>query len=72
MGLKLMYAFTLPNTYKNSYVLGSIQFIGCIKNVGIGRFFNVHCNNALFEFLSVMLNQKLDFSFFESLIYNKI
>ena len=28
-------------------------------------------NNALFEFLFVMLNQKLDFSFFESFIYNK-
>ena len=28
-------------------------------------------NNALFEFFFVMLNQKLDFIFFESFIYNK-
>ena len=41
------------------------------QNVRIGSFFNVQINNALFEFLFVMLNQKLDFSFFESFIYNK-
>ena len=48
------------------------QFIGCIRNVLVGSFFNVYLY-ALFEFLFVILNQKLDFSsFFESFIYNKI
>ena len=49
------------------------KFIGCIRNVRVGSFFNVYLynNNALFEFLFVMLNQKLDLSFFESFIYNK-
>ena len=37
----------------------------------IGSFFNVWCSNALFEFLFVMLNQKLDSRFLESFIYNK-
>ena len=37
----------------------------------MGSFFNVPCNNALFEFLFVMLNQQLDFNFFESFVYNK-
>ena len=32
---------------------------------------DVYLYNALFEFLFVLLNQKLDFSFFESFIYNK-
>ena len=36
------------------------QFIGCVRNVRIGSFFNLQCNNALFEFLFVMVNQKLD------------
>ena len=36
-----------------------------------GSFFNVYLYNSLFEFLFVMLNQKLDFSFCESFIYNK-
>ena len=31
-------------------------FIGCIRNVRIGSFFNVQCNNALFKFFFVMLN----------------
>ena len=35
------------------------------------EFLQCTINNALFEFLFVMLNQKLDFSFFESFIYNK-
>ena len=51
--------------------LDVFQFIGCIRNVLIGSFLNVQCRNALFEFLFVMLNQKLDFSFFESFIYNE-
>ena len=29
------------------------KFIGCIKNVRIGSFFNVYLCNALFEFLYV-------------------
>ena len=36
------------------------------------EFLQCTINNALFEFLFVMLNQKLDSSFFESFIYNKI
>ena len=52
--------------------LDLFQFVGCMKNVRIGSFFNVQYKNALFEFLFVMLNQKLDFSFFESFIDNKI
>ena len=35
------------------------------------EFLQYTINNALFEFLFVMLNQELDFSFFESFIYNK-
>ena len=35
------------------------------------REFNVYLYNALSEFRFVMLNQKLDFSFFKSFIYNK-
>ena len=58
--------------YKSSYVLKSVSIHWMYQNVLIGSFFNVQINNALFEFLFVMLNQKLDFSFFESFIYNKI
>ena len=39
-----------------------LQLIGCIRNVRIESFFNVQCNNALFEFLFVMLSRKLDIS----------
>ena len=35
------------------------------------EFLQCTIKNALFEFLFVMLNQKHDFSFFESYIYNK-
>ena len=52
--------------YKNSYVLKT-KFIGCIRNVRIGSFFNVYLYNALFEFVFVTLNQNLDFSFCELL-----
>ena len=46
---------------RSSYVLRSVyKFIGRIRNVRIGSFFNVPLHNALFEFLIVMLNQKLD------------
>ena len=48
------------------------QFIRCIRNVRIGNFFNVQCNNALFEFLSVMLKQKPDFSFLSCLFTMKV
>ena len=41
------------------------QLNGFIRNVHIGSFFNVYLYNALFEFLFVMLNKKLDFSFFK-------
>ena len=37
------------------------QFIGCIRNVYIGNFFSVQRNNARFEFLFVIFNQKLFF-----------
>ena len=35
------------------------------------EFLQCTINNALFEFLFVMLNQNIDFSFLESFIYNK-
>ena len=49
------------------------KFIGCVRNVRIGSFFNLslYLYNALFEFLFVMHNQKLDFTFFEPFIYNE-
>ena len=47
------------------------QFIGCIKNICIGRFFNVDVINALFEFLFVLRYSKLDFCLCEMFIYNK-
>ena len=31
----------------------------------------IYLDNALFEFLFIVLNQKLDLSFYESFIYNK-
>ena len=51
--------------------LDLFQFIGGIRNVRSWSFFNVQRNNALIEFFSVMLNQNLEFSFFELFIYNK-
>ena len=41
----------------------AVKFIGCIGNVRIERIFSVYLYNALFEFLSVMLNQKLDMAY---------
>ena len=67
MGVKLMYVFVLSNIQKQLCT----KNIGCIRNVRIESFFNVYLYNALSEFLFVVLNQKLDFSFFESFIYNK-
>ena len=55
-------------------MLRSVSVHWTYQNVRIGSFYNVSgvsSNNALFEFLFVMLNQKLDFSFLESFIYDK-
>ena len=60
--------------YKSSYVLRSVLvdwMYQKMRNVCIENFFNVQCNNTLFVFVFVMPNQKLDFVFFESFIYNK-
>ena len=66
MCVKLMYVFVLSNIQKQ-LCTKNCWIIGYIRNVRIGRFFNVYLNNTLFKFLSVMLNQKLEFSFFEPL-----
>ena len=58
-GCEIKCTFLLCLIYKNSYVLS--KFIECIRNVRIGSFFNALCNNAVFELLFVMVNQKLDF-----------
>ena len=70
-GCEINVRFLLCLIYKSSYVLRSVSVHWMYQNVRIGSFFYVLLNNALFEFLFVMLNQKLDFSFFESFIYNK-
>ena len=49
-------------------MLRSVSVHWMYQNVRIGSFFNATINNALFEFLFVMLNQTLDFSFSESFI----
>ena len=52
-------------------MLRSVSVHWMNKKCSYWEFFNVQCNNAVFEFFIVMLNQKLDFSFSESFIYNK-
>ena len=72
MGVKLMYVFALPNIYKSSYVLRSVSVHWMhVSECSYREFLQCTIDNALSEFLFVMLNQKLDFSFFESFIYNK-
>ena len=46
------------------------QFIG-LSECSYQEFLQCTVNNALFEFFFVMLNQNIDFSFFESFIYNR-
>ena len=69
-GCEINVRFLLCLIYKSSYVLRSVSVHWMYQNVLSG---DLQCtiNNALFEFLFVILNQKLDFSFFESFIYNK-
>ena len=69
MGVKLMYVFALPNVQKKLCTKICFNSLDVSETFVPGDFFNVQCNNALFEFLFVMLNQKLDFGFFESFIY---
>ena len=58
--------------YKSSYVLRSVSVHWTYKKCSYREsFFNIQCNDSMFEFLFVMLNQKLGFSFLESFIYNK-
>ena len=61
----------LTNIISEEDVLRSVSVRWIYQNVCIGIFYQCTINNALFQFLFVMLNQKLDFSFFESFIYNK-
>ena len=57
------YSIALRNGMNPSMPLNGCEFnIRNIRNI---------CNNALFEFLFVMPNQKIDFNVFESFIYNK-
>ena len=58
--------------YKSNYVLRTVKVHWMYQKCSYREFFNVHYNNALSEFLFVMLNQKLDFSFFDSFIYSFI
>ena len=70
MGVKLMYVFALPNILKQ--VCTRICFSSLdVSECSYREFLQCTMNNALFEFIFVMLNQKLDFSFFESFTYNK-
>ena len=66
MGVKLMYVFALPKLC-TKICFSSLDVSECSYR----EFLQCTINNALFEFLFVMLNQKLDFSFFQSFIYNK-
>ena len=54
--------------YRSNYVLRTVKVHWMYQKCLYREFFNVHYNNALSEFLFVMLNQKLDFSFFDSFI----
>ena len=70
MGVKLMYVFALPNIQKQ--LCTKICFSGLdVSECSYREFLQCAINNALFELLFVMLNQKLDFCFFDSFIYNK-
>ena len=71
MGVKLMYVFALRDISKQlrtKICFSSLEVSEMLVS-RVSSMYNV--NNALFEFLFVMLNQKLDFSFFESFICNK-
>ena len=71
-GCEINVRFLLCLIDKSSYVLRSVSVHWMYQNVRIGSFFNVQLiMHYLNSFLSFMLNQKLDFSFFESFIYNK-
>ena len=70
MGVKLMYVFALPNILKQ--LCTKICFTSLdVSECSYREFLQCIINNALFEFLFVILNQKLDFNFFEWFIYNK-
>ena len=69
MGVKLMYVFTLPNIEKQ--LCTKICFSSLdVSECSYREFLQCTINNALLNSF-VMLNQKLDFSFLESFIYNK-
>ena len=60
-----MYVFALPNILKQlctNFCFSSLDVSECSYR----EFLQCTINNVLFEFLFVMLNKKLDFSFFES------
>ena len=70
MGVKLMYAFALRNIEKQ--LCTKICFSSLdVSECSYREFLQCTINDALFEFLFVMLNQNIDFSFFESFIYNR-
>ena len=58
MGVKLC-TFLLCLIYKSSYVPRSVSVHLMYQNVRTGSFFSVQLNNALFEFLFVMLIRNL-------------
>ena len=56
--------FLLCPIHKCSYVLRPVSVHWMYKKCHIGNFFNVQRNNEQFEFLFVIFNQELDFTFF--------
>ena len=64
-----MYAFALPNIKQlcTKICFSSLDVSECLY----WEFLQCTINNALFEFLFVMLNQNIDFNFLEWFIYNK-
>ena len=66
-GCEINVRFAFPNIKKQ--LCTEICFSSLdVSECSYREFLQCTINNALFEFLFVMLNQKLDFSFFESFI----
>ena len=69
-GCEINVRFSLPDIQKQLCAMICFSSLD-VSECSYREFLQCTINNALFEFLFVMLNQKLDFSFFESFIYNK-
>ena len=61
--MALIYVLAL-SIYKRSYVVRPVSVRWMYQKCHIGNFFNVQRNNARFEFIFVIFNQKLDVTFF--------